>query len=268
MTILAKSELVILKDKEWLERQKIAGHVVAKSHQEIFAMIKGMISNLTLSDLNNTVENIIRSNNCVPTFLGYRGFPASICASINNELVHGIGTRKIVLKNGDVLKVDIGATFEGAIGDCAVTYVYGEIKPEIKKLLLSCQNALLDAISLVIPGKRIGELGKAIWERGKADGMGVVTEFGGHGIDNNKLHADPFVPNKSSVNEGITIQPRMSIAIEPMFVLGNNAKTRVAKDKWTVMTNNIGCHFEHSISLDENGNSYIVTDHGIRVEDF
>lgn len=264
-----KSEIITLKDRDWIGRQKIAGRVVAKAHQEIYAMLKGMASNLTLRTINKIVDELIRNNNCIPTFLNYKGFPSSICASLNKELVHGFGTRDIILKDGDVIKIDIGATFDGAIGDCAVTYVYGKIKdPEIGRMLISCQNALYDAIVLVEPGRRIGELGKAIWDRSKRDGFGVVIDFGGHGIDNNKLHADPFIANKSSVNDGVTIQPGMSIAIEPMFVLGNNSKTKVLTDKWTVVTHDIGCHFEHSITLDEDGNRHIITDHGISAKDY
>ena len=264
-----KSEIIILKDKDWIDKQKIAGRVVAKAHNEIYAMLKGTASNLTLSKLNSLVDELIRYNNCTPTFLYYRGFPSSICASLNQELVHGIGTRDIKLKDGDVLKVDIGATFEGAIGDCAVTYVYGKIaNPEIGRMLISCQEALYDAIKLVEPGRRIGELGKAIWDKSKQDKFGVITDFGGHGIDNNRLHADPFVPNKSGVNEGVKLQPGMSIAIEPMFVRGNNTRTRTLVDKWTVVTHDIGCHFEHSITIDEDGNRHIITEHGISARDF
>jgi methionyl aminopeptidase len=263
-------QIIVLKDKEWLEKQKVAGQVVAKAHQEIYAMMKSMSSNLTISKLNSHVDDLIRQNNCIPTFLNYRGFPSSICASLNNELVHGSGLRDIKLNNGDILKVDIGTTFEGAIGDCAVTYVYGKIQdPEIARMLISCQNALYDAIALFKPGHRMGELGKAIWDRAKKDGFGVITNFGGHGIDNNKLHAEPFVPNKSSINDGVIIQAGMSIAIEPMFVLNkNNTNTKTLSDKWTVVTNSINCHYENSITLDENGNQHIVTEHNIRAKDF
>jgi methionyl aminopeptidase len=237
MALTNKSEIVVLKDKDWLARQKIAGRVVAKAHQEIYAMIKGTASNLTLSSLNSSVEGLIRQNKCTPTFLNYRGFPSSICASLNTELVHGMGTRDIQLQNGDVLKVDIGATFEGAIGDCAVTYIYGKPKNnEVLRLLVSCQDALSDAIALVEPGRRIGELGRAIFNRSKSDGFGVVID--------------------------------LSIAIEPMFVLGKNVKTKTLADKWTVITHDIGCHFEHSITLDEDGNRHIITNHGISAREY
>ena len=265
-----KSEIIVLKDKEWLDRQKLAGRVVAKAHNEIYAMLKGTAGGLTLSKLNSLVDELIRYNNCTPTFLHYRGFPATICASLNKELVHGIGTRDIELKNGDILKIDIGATFEGAIGDCAVTYVYGKLtNPEIGRMLVSCQEALHDAIKIVEPGRRIGEIGKAIWDRSKKDGFGVIVDFGGHGINYDKLHADPFIPNKSASNDGVTIQAGMSIAIEPMFTENSNrTKTKLMVDKWTVVTQDIGCHFEHSVTLDENGNRHIITDHGISASDF
>lgn len=266
--MIDKGELIPLKDKFWLAKQKHAGSVVAKSHQEIFGMIKSMASGLSLKILGDVVEEIIRKNDCIPTFLNYQGFPSPICASVNNELVHGFA-RDIELQEGDVLKVDIGATFEGAIADCAFTYVFGKSKnPEISRMLVSCQQALDDALAVVKPGKQIGVIGKAIWERAKADGFGVITAYGGHGISYNKLHDFPFISNKSSDNQGVTIQPGMSLAIEPMFVLGTNTNTKTLKDKWTVITKDIGCHYEHSITFDEDGNLHIITEHGLSAKSF
>jgi methionyl aminopeptidase len=264
-----KGEVVALKDKLWLKRQKYAGRVVAKVHQELYAMIRGRSAHLSLSKMGDVAEDIIRKNDCTPTFLNYRGFPSVICTSLNKELVHGFATRDTELQEGDVLKVDIGATFEGAIGDCAVTYVYGKAKNDkVLKMLVSCQDALYDAIKAFKPGRRMGEVSTAIWRRGKKDGFGVITAFGGHGLDYDKLHAAPFVPNISKINEGIVIQPGMSIAIEPMFVLGKNTNTRILNDKWTVVTRDVGCHYEHSVTLDEDGHQHIMTDHGICAKDF
>jgi methionyl aminopeptidase len=263
-----KGELIVLKDKFWLEKQKHAGQTIAKAHQGIFSMMKGMASDLSLNDLGVFVEDIIRNNNCIPTFLNYRGFPSPICTSLNNEIVHGF-TRDIILQPGDVLKVDIGATFEDAIGDCAFTYIYGKSKnSRINNMLISCQQALSDAIRVFKPGNRIGAIGKAIWNRSVIDDYGVITAYGGHGIGHNKLHDAPFIPNKSSENFGVFIQPGMSIAIEPMFVLGKNTNTKVLNDKWTVVTKEIGCHFEHSVTLDEDGQLHIITDHGLNAKDF
>lgn len=266
--MINKGELIPLKDKLWLTKQKHAGRVVAKSHQEIFEMIKGMASGLSLKVLGDVVEEIIRKNDCTPTFLNYQGFPSPICTSLNNEIVHGFA-RDIKLQDGDVLKVDIGATFEGAIADCAFTYIFGKLKnPEVGRMLVSCQQALYDAIEVVKPGNKIGVIGKVIWERSKTDGFGVITTYGGHGISYNKLHDSPFISNKSSENLGVTIQPGMSIAIEPMFVLGSNTNTKTLKDKWTVVTKSIGCHYEHSITLDDDGNLHIITDHGLSAKSF
>jgi methionyl aminopeptidase len=264
-----KGEVITLKDKLWLNRQKHAGRVVARAHQEFYAMIRGRSAHLTLRKLGEVADEIIRKNDCTPTFLNYRGFPSVICASLNKELVHGFATRDIELQEGDVLKVDVGATFEGAIGDCAVTYVYGKAKNDkILKMLVSCQDTLHEAIKLMEPGRCLGEISNTIWKKAKADGFGVITEFGGHGLDYDKLHAAPFVANKSKTTEGVTIQPGMSIAIEPMFVLGKNTNTKVLNDKWTVVTRDIGCHYEHSVTLDEEGHRHIMTEHGICAKDF
>lgn len=263
-----KGELIPLKDKFWMMKQKHAGRVVAKTHQEIFGMVKGMANGLSLKMLGEVADDIIRKNDCTPTFFKYQGFPSTICTSLNNEIVHGF-TRDIKLQDGDILKVDIGATFEGAIADCAFTYVFGKVKNDkIGRMLISCQQALYDAIEVFKPGNRIGAIGKAIWDRSRTDGFGVITAYGGHGISYNKLHDAPFVSNKSSETLGLMIQPGMSIAIEPMFVLGLNTNTKVLKDKWTVVTKDIGCHYEHSVTLDEDGRLHIMTDHGLSAKDF
>lgn len=262
-------KIVSLKNKDWLKKQKYAGKILGNLHKELFLIIKGLATNISLSDLDRFSFDYIKNHNCIPTFLNYYGFPSSICASINKELVHGFGNRKIILKPGDVIKIDIGVTFEEAIADCAVTYIYGKPKSDnILNLLLSCQNALNQSIKVVKPGNRIGAIGSEIYRIGKENNFGVITNYGGHGIDYNTLHAAPFIPNKSKSEDGIIIQPGLSIAIEPMFVLNNNINTKVLSDKWTVVTQDIGAHFEHSITLDEEGNIHIITEHGISVKDF
>ena len=260
-------EIITLKDNNWLKRQKIAGEAVIKVHQEVFSMVKSKAQNLTRANLDDCAKNIIEHENCIPVFYKYRNFPYNICASLNNELVHGISNRNIPLKDGDVLKIDVGASFEGAIADCAVTYIYGKPKDEVVvKLLKSCQEALNESIEAFKPGNRIGAIGNIIFQKSVKDNFGVVTSFGGHGICYDKIHADPFIQNKSRKQEGVMIRPGMAIAIEPMFVIGKNTNTKLLPDKWTVITRNISAHFEHSVTLDENGNSHIITDHGINVE--
>ena len=265
---MTRGNVIVLKDSDWLKRQVFAGKVVSRIHREIFPMMVGKVEHLTTTAIGLLANDIIQKNNCTPTFLGYRGFSSVVCASVNKELVHG-ATRDVELQEGDVIKIDVVCTFEGAIADCAVTYVYGKAKnPNIIRMLASCQAALSEAIGVFKPGRRIGEIGNIIFQRSKTDGFGVITDFGGHGLDYNVLHAPPFVPNKSRAQEGLTIQPGMSIAIEPMFVLGKNTNTKLLKDKWTVLTNDIGCHYEHSVTLDEDGHQHIITEHGIQAKSF
>jgi methionyl aminopeptidase len=266
---LDNGQIIVLKDKKWIKRQKIAGDVIKNIHHEFFKMIKGMSKNLTLSSLEKVANNIIDNSGCTPTFLHYRGFPTSVCASLNKELVHGFANRDIILQSGDVLTLDVGVTFQSAIADCAVTYIYGKPKDDkIMKLLFSCQNALYDAIEVFKPGNKIGEIGNVIHKKSKDDGFGVITMYGGHGIDSDMLHASPFIANKSKSSDGVIIRPGMSIAIEPMFVFGKNTNTKILNDKWTVITKEIGVHFEHSVTIDEDGNKHIITDHKIFVKDF
>jgi methionyl aminopeptidase len=262
-------ELISLKDNDWLKRQLIAGKVLSSIHREIFGLMKGTATNLYLSDLDAIAKNTILQSNCTPTFYKYKGFPSTICTSLNKELVHGFSNRKIRLEQGDVLKVDIGVTFEGAIADCAFTYIYGKVKSQDHiKLLISCQDSLNSSISLLKPGVKIGVIGNSIFKKGSDDGFGVITDYGGHGLDYNTLHTTPFIPNKSREDECIIVQPGLAIAIEPMFVLGKNTRTRVMADKWTVMTADIGAHFEHSVTFDQDGNKHIITDHKLSAKDF
>jgi len=267
--MLNRGQLIALKrNPEFLERQKFAGSVVAKAHQRVFELMHNRTEGLTIARLGEEIEKIITSANCQPTFLGYRGFPSVACASLNKEIVHGFCNRKTLLKEGDVLKIDIGATNKGSIADCAVTYVYGKPKTEaVAQLLLSCQGALKDAIAQVKVGNTIGQLSKAIYDRSRKDGFGVITLFGGHGICVDTLHAPPFIPNKGKETDGVHLQPGMAIAIEPMFVIGSNTKTKILTDKWTVVTKEVGAHFEHSVTLDADGNRHIITEHGIEAQD-
>jgi methionyl aminopeptidase len=264
---LRKGEIITLKDNVWLQRQKTAGKVLADLHNELFQMIKVGYKK-PLYHLDAFANNFILSNNCTPSFYQYNGFPSSICVSINKELVHGFGNRDIILKEGDVVTIDAGTTFQGAIADCAISYVVGQPKNDsIVKLLTSCQNSLNNAIGVFSPGKTIGDIGEAISKVGKEDGFGVIVNYGGHGLDYDTLHTSPFVSNDGKSGEGISIQPGMSIAIEPMFVLGKNIRTKILRDNWTVITNDIGVHFEHSVTLDEEGKCHIITEHGITVKD-
>lgn len=266
--MISNGEIITLKDNTWLKRQKEAGHVLSSLHQEFFKMFKGKAA-LKISELDKFAFEYISNNNCSPTFLGYNGFPSTICASLNKELVHGFGNREINLVDGDIITIDVGTTFEGAIADCAFTYIYGKLKNNrVFNMLKACQDSLDYAVLEFKPGNKIGNIGNSIFESSKKSGFGVVVQYGGHGINYDQLHATPFVPNKSRKNDGVGVYPGMSIAIEPMFVLGKNTNTKVKKDNWTIISKDFSCHYEHSVTLDLEGNRHIITDHKIKVGDF
>lgn len=231
---------------DWLEKQRIAGSVAFKS----LNLLKNFVvekTKLSLLEMDNIVENFILSNNCQPTFKGYKGFPATVCMSVNNDLVHGIPTNYI-LQDGDVVKFDLGVTYEGAIADTAITCIYGGAKEELHELLVkSCYEALIKGIESIEVGKQIGCIGNTIFNIGKKYNFGIITKYGGHGLSWNKPHDEPFISNKSDYFSGIRIQPGMVLAIEPLFVVGNNIETNIKSDKWTVSAQNICAHFEHSI---------------------
>lgn len=239
-------QFIKLKDDNWFQRQKVAGQCVAQCLQASKFMIESKKPDLTLNFIEAECTRIIKSMQCTPTFLGYKGFPGAICTSVNNQLVHGIPSN-YTLQEGDVVKIDLGATYQGAIGDAATTCIYGAPKdPEHLKLIETCKTALDNAIKMVGLGKRLGVIGSAINHVVKSTRYGLITDYGGHGIDEDKPHAQPFVANKAQSLSGIRIQPGLTVAIEPMLVIGE-AKTKLAEDGWTVLTPGIGAHFEHTI---------------------
>ena len=260
----SNSQLVVLKDELWLKRQKHAGQAIAKSFQLCDQALKSE-NKISSKDLESIVSKQLEEYDCVPTFLGYKGYPAKICASVNKSLVHGIPNNS-PLSSGDVITIDVGATYEGAIADAAFTYIYQESKnPLIPEMLQACYNVLYKAIESIKVGNNIGIIGNTIYNNIRKTKFGLIIDYGGHGLDYNILHSSPFIANKSKESDGIRIQPGLSIAIEPMLVLGKNINTRVLADKWTITTANISCHFEHSVTLDENGRVHIITDHGLKI---
>lgn len=249
-----------LKGQDWLEKQRVAGKVVADSLSILQSLVEQGTSKSTL-DLNKTIEDYIQDHGCTATFKGYKGFPAGVCISVNKELVHGI-PKDYHFQEGDVISFDLGATYEGAIADSALTCIYGKPKSERHiQLLKATEEALMAGIAAVKIGDHLGVIGNAIHNVAKKYKFASVTQYGGHGLDWDTPHASPFVCNKAEITEGIRIQPGLAIAIEPMFVIGS-ATTHVSNDGWTVMTNDIGAHFEHSIFVHEDGSVEIITSRG------
>jgi len=207
---------------------------------------------LTTKDLDNIAYKEIIRHGGKPTFKGYRGFPASICASVNEEIVHGIPGKR-VLKEGDIIKMDVGATIDGFIGDAAISVAVGEVAIEAIELMDATRLSLEEGIKAAIPGNRIGDIGAAVQKYGESKGYGVVREFVGHGVGR-FLHEDPQVPNYGRPGLGPLLRTGMCIAIEPMLNLGD-WHTRILDDQWTVVTadGKISSHFEHTIAITDDG---------------
>ena len=214
---------------------------------------------ITTKDLDRIAYQEITRMGAKPTFKGYRGFPASICTSVNEEIVHGIPSKR-VLKDGDIIKMDVGATIDGLIGDAAVSVAVGQVSQEAIALMEATRQSLEEGIKASQPGNRIGDIGVAIQTFAEARGYGVVQEFVGHGVGR-FLHEDPQVPNYGQPGVGPLLRPGMCIAIEPMLNLGD-WRTRILADNWTVVTadGKLSSHFEHTITITEAGPE-ILTNH-------
>jgi methionyl aminopeptidase len=241
--------LVKLHDELWLQRQRIAGKIASEAISLLTKQVKEKTTK-SLVELNLMAEEYILSQEgCTPTFKGYKGFPAGVCISVNKQLVHGIPT-DYVLKDGDLVSFDLGVTYQGAIADTASTMIYGTAKnaQEIE-LVKTCRDSLYQAIKTIQIGKQLGSIGFSIYKfvTSKSN-FKVITPYGGHGLDYDMPHAAPFVCNKAKQTEGIRMQPGLAIAIEPLLAIGSD-KTKVDKDGWTVLTESLSSHTEHSIFL-------------------
>ena len=242
------------KSKEELKRMRQAGHIVALVHQEMKRIIE---PGITTKYLDDVAMDIIKKNKAIPTFLGYSGFPASICASINEQVVHGFPLENVILKEGDIISVDVGATYGGLVGDSAWTYAVGKISAEKQRLLNVTEEALFAGISKMLHGNLLEEVGGAIEDVACRAKLGIVREYGGHGVGR-AMHEDPFVFNYRTGAKTV-LKSGMTIAIEPMLNLGND-EVEVLSDKWTVQTvdKRPSAHFEHTIAVTD-GEPLILT---------
>lgn len=246
--------MITKKSKEEIKRIRHAGHIVALVHQEMKRIIEPGISTKYLDDV---ATKIIKENKAIPTFFGYHGFPASICASLNEQVVHGFPLEDVILKEGDIISVDVGATYGGLVGDSAWTYPVGEISDDKKRLLRTTEEALFAAISKMLHGNTLDMVGGAIEDVANREKLGIVRQYGGHGVGH-AMHEDPFVFNYRTGNNTV-LKSGMTIAIEPMLNLGGD-DVEVLADKWTVQTvdKKPSAHFEHSILVTE-GEPIILT---------
>lgn len=241
--------MISLKNSREIKIMKKCNEIVAYARQAVAEMIEPGVTTL---ELDQKAEAIICQHGGKPAFKGYRGFPATICASINHEVVHGIpGKRK--LKKGDVIGIDMGVIYEGYYGDSAATFPVGEVSKSALRLLKITQESLYKGIQAAQPGGRLNDIGSAVQEYVEEAGYSVVREFVGHGIGE-ALHEDPQVPNFGVKGTGIKLQPGMVLAIEPMVNEGK-PEVRILDDGWTAVTvdGKLSAHFEHSVAITESG---------------
>jgi methionyl aminopeptidase len=241
-----------LKGPAELQMMREAGRINASVLATVKALLKPGVST---ADLNAAAEEVLRKHGCVSPFKGYGHppFPASITVSINRELVHGIPSRKRKLKIGDIVSVDCGTVLDGWVADSAFTAGVGEISPEAQKLLDVTEGALHAAIKKMCVGNRTGDISAAIQNHVESNGFHVTREYTGHGVGR-QMHEGPQVPNYGRPGSGVPLKAGMTIAIEPMVLVGT-AETRVLPDQWTVVSTDgsLTAHFEHSVAVTEGG---------------
>lgn len=251
LTELSKTTLgaTIKSDRE-LGLMREACQIVASTLGDLrIAVCPGMQT----KELDTIAEKSIRSSGAIPAFKGYRGFPASLCVSVNDQIVHGIPS-DLVINEGDIVSLDLGAIVDGLYGDAAITIAVGSVPQDVRKLLEVTEGCLMAGIKAVQPGNRIGDIGAAIQESVEQQGSyGIVREYVGHGIGRS-LHEEPPVPNYGTSGRGPLLRPGMALAIEPMVNLGTH-RTRLLEDQWTVVTQDgsLSAHFEHTVAVTEEG---------------
>lgn len=241
--------MIAIKSPQEIEKMRTAGRIVALAHQAIAPLIK---PGTTTAEIDKVADQVIRANGAIPSFKGYGGFPASVCTSINEVLVHGIPANR-KLKEGDIISVDIGANYQGYHGDSAWSYPVGKISSAAKKLLEVTHDALLEALKQVKVGNRIGDISHTIQTYAEKHGYSIPKDYGGHGIGSS-LHEDPFIPNFGERGSGVLLRPGMVLAIEPMVHAGKD-ETLVLSDDWTVVSKDgsLTAHYEHTVVVTESG---------------
>ncbi|NDW12878.1 type I methionyl aminopeptidase [Bacteroides sp. 214] len=243
--------MIFLKTDDEIELLRQSNILVGKALAEIAKLIK---PGITTAQLDKVAEEFIRDNGAIPTFKGFPNqygepFPASICTSVNEQVVHGIPSTKVVLKEGDIVSIDCGTYMNGFCGDSAYTFCVGEVSKEVFELLKVTKEALYIGIQQAVQGKRIGDIGNVIQTHCESNSYGVVREFVGHGIGK-EMHEDPQVPNYGKRGYGTQLKSGLCIAIEPMITLGSR-QIVMDKDGWTVSTKDhkYAAHFEHTVAV-------------------
>jgi methionyl aminopeptidase len=252
----SKTPTIPKKSRHELNIMRAAGKILAETHETVRLAIK---PGITTKELDQVAEDYIRKNGGIPTFLGLYGFPATLCISVNDQVVHGIPREDVILKEGDIISVDCGVKYRGLNSDAAITHPVGEVTEEVKNLLIATRAGLYAAIEKMRDGNYLEDVSGAIEDVCKERGYGLVTNYGGHGIGE-KLHEEPFVHNYRTGNKGPLLRAGNTLAIEPMFNLGT-AEVYTDSDEWTVVTADHlpSAHFEHTVLVTD-GDPEILTE--------
>ena len=242
--------MIVLKTTKELALMKEACAVAAGALKAAGAAVE---PGVTTEEINRIAHNFIIKSGAIPTFKGYNGYPAATCISINDEVIHGIPSKKRIVKAGDLVSIDVGATLNGDVGDNAATFAAGDISPEAQRLCDTTRESLYEGIKAAVAGGRIGDIGSTIQRYCEERGFSVVREFTGHGVGK-QMHEDPSVPNFGTPGRGVRLLPGMTIAIEPMINVGG-AGIRQLPDGWTIKTKDgsLSAHFEHTVAITADG---------------
>lgn len=238
--------MIIIKSEQEIELMRESGKVTGKILRDLEDFIKPGVST---KDIDRFVEETIRAHGMIPTFKGYGGFPASACVSINDEVVHGIPSKKRKLKEGDIVSVDIGATYKGYVSDAARTYGVGKIDPEAQRLIDATRDSFFEGLKFCKPGCRLSDISHAIQVKAESEGFGVIRDYVGHGIGS-EMHEEPQIPNFGKPGRGPRLAKGMCLAIEPMITQGSY-EVDVLLDNWTVVTldGKLAAHYENTVVI-------------------
>lgn len=247
--------MIVIKSKREIELMREPCKLTAQLLAELEDFVKPGVSTM---DISEYIDKVITDHGMQPTFKGYGGFPEAACVSVNSEVIHGIPSKARVLEEGDIVSVDVGATYKGYNSDAARTYAVGTISDEAKKLIEVTRQSFFEGIKYAMEGYRIGDIGNAIQTYVESHGMGVVRDFTGHGTGS-KLHEDPHIPNYGKPGKGTRIERNMTLAIEPMITLGTY-EVRTLPNDWTVVTKDgkLSAHYENTILVTD-GEAEILT---------
>lgn len=250
---------IIIKSPREIALIKKAGSIIA----DLFDYLKVHTrAGISTKELDKLAESFIRSHGGIPTCKGYEGFPGAICISVNDTLLHGIPSKSIILKDGDIVSYDVCVTYEGYIADACRTFPVGEVTSEAKRLMETTKRCFFEAVKLIKPGVHLGDISQKIYETGSSEGYTLTRDYGGHGVGR-EMHEDPFVLNYGEKGTGVILKKGMVIAIEPMLNEGK-VELYTLDDGWTVKTldGKLSCHYENTIAITDDGYEILTLEKG------